>query len=147
MKALATSIIILCAAGLTGCSTFTSRANQKAAVYNALPPQTQQRLEKGKISIGDTTDMVYIAMDQPEAKRNITTASGPETVWVYKTYWETYANTGWIGWHRFYQPGMGGRYSIYDQQVPLDLYRTHVADVIRITFKDGKVISVDKAAA
>lgn len=146
MKALVTSVVILGAAGLTGCSTFNSRAQEKAAAYNSLTPQTQQRLEKGKITIGDTPDMVFIALDNPDAKRDITTASGAETVWIYKTYWEDYADTGWIGWHRYYEPRMSGAYAIYHEQVPLALDRTRVADVIRITFKDGKVISVDQAS-
>jgi hypothetical protein len=145
MKALVTSVIIVCAAGLTGCSTFTSRAEEKAAVYNPLPAQTKQRLEKGTISVGDTEDMVFIALDKPDAKRNITTANGPETVWVYKTYWEDYADTGWVGWHRFYEP-RGRGYFFYHERVPMQLSRTRVADVIRVTFKDGKVITVDQAA-
>jgi len=147
MKTLVTSIILSCAAGLAGCSTFASRAQEKAAVYNTLAPQTQQRLEKGNITIGDTEDMVFIALDKPEAKRQITTADGAESVWIYKTYWEEYADAGWVGWHRFYQPGFGGRFAFYHERVPLDLYRTHVAVMIRVTFKNGKVIAVDQAAA
>jgi hypothetical protein len=146
MKALVTSVVILCAAGLTGCSTFASRAQEKAATYDALTPQTQQRLEKGKISIGDTQDMVFIALDTPDAKRAVTTADGAESVWVYKTYWEDYTDTGWVGWHRFYGPRMGDAFPIYHERVPLALYRTRVADVIRVIFKDGKVIAVDQAA-
>ena len=145
MKTLVTSVIILCAAGLTGCSTFKSRAQGKAAVYDALPAQTQQRLEKGKINIGDTPDMVFIALDNPDAKRDITTTNGAATVWIYRTYWEDYSDAGWIGWHRFYEP-RGGAYSIYHERVPLALSRERVADVIRITFKDGKVIAVDQTA-
>jgi hypothetical protein len=146
MKALVTSAIVLCVVGLTGCSTFTSRAQEKAAVYNTLAPQTQQRLEKGKISVGDTEDMVFIALDKPDAKRDITTTDGPETVWIYKTYWEDYADTGWVGWHRYFEPGFGRAYSFYHERVPMALSRTRAADVIRITFKDGKVTSVDQAA-
>src|SRR5882724_10499641 len=134
MKALVTSVAILCVAGLTGCSTFNSRAQEKAATYNALTPQTQQRLEKGKISIGDTPDMVFIALDTPDAKREITTTNGAESIWIYRTYWEDYTDAGWVGWHRFYEPRMGG-YSIYHERVPLALSRERVSDVIRITFK------------
>ena len=147
MKTVITSVILSCAAGLAGCSTFASRAHEKASVYNSLAPQTQERLEKGHITIGDTEDMVFIALDKPEAKREIITADGAETVWIYKTYWEEYADTGWVGWHRFYERGFGGRFAIYHERVPLELYRTHVADVMRITFKYGKVISVDQTAA
>jgi len=147
MKTLVMSVILSCAAGLAGCNTFASRAHEKASVYNSLAPQTQQRLEKGMITIGDTEDMVFIALNKPEVKREITTSDGTETVWIYKTYWEEYADTGWVGWHRFYQPWFGGRYSIYHERVPLGMYRTYAADVIRITFKYGKVISLDQAAA
>ena len=147
MKTIITSVAILCVAGLTGCDTFNSRAQEKASVYNTLAPQIQQRLEKGKITIGDTQDMVFIALDNPDAKREITTADGAETVWIYRTYWEDYADTGWIGWHRYYEPRMGGGFAVYHERVPLALSRTQVADVIRVTFKDGKVVSVDQAAA
>ena len=144
-KALITSVIIVCVAGLTACSTFNSRAAGKAAVYNALPPQTQQRLEKGKISIGDTQDMVFIALGNPDAKREITAAKGAATVWIYRTYWEDYSNAGWIGWHRYYEPFMGG-YSIFHERVPLALSRDRVADVIRVTFQGDKVVTVDQSA-
>jgi len=146
MKALVTSVIILSVVGFTGCSTFNSRAQEKAATYNALTPQNQQRLEKGKITVGDTQDMVFIALDKPDAKREITTANGVESIWIYRTYWEDYSDVGWIGWHRYYEPRRGG-YSIYNERVPLALSRERIDDVIRVTFKDGKVIRVDQTAA
>ncbi|MDB6093901.1 MAG: hypothetical protein JWM32_1463 [Verrucomicrobia bacterium] len=146
MKTLITSLVILCAAGFTGCSTFNSRAQAKSAAFNALPAQTQQRLEKGKVTVGDSQDMVFIALDKPDATRNITTANGPETVWIYKSYWQNYAGTGWVGWHRYYEPQFGGAYAFYHQQVPLALSTTRSADVIRVTFKNGKVVAVNQAA-
>jgi hypothetical protein len=145
MKTFITSLVILCAAGLTGCSTFNSRAQAKSAVYNALPAPTQQRLEKGKVTVGDSQDMVFIALDQPDATRSITTADGPETVWIYKSYWQDYAG-GQIGWHRYYEPRFGGAYAFYHQQIPWGLSTTRSADVIRVTFRNGKVVSVDQAA-
>ncbi|MDB6114615.1 MAG: hypothetical protein JWQ62_1560 [Lacunisphaera sp.] len=145
MKPIISSILIVCAATLTGCSTFNSRAQGKAAVYNLLPPATQQRLEKGKVSVGDTPDMVFIALDNPDAKREITTATGVATVWIYRTYWEDYADTGWVGWHRDYEP-RGGAYSFFHERVPLALSRDRVADVIRITFQAGRVVAVDRTS-
>lgn len=147
MKTSLLPVLLLCAVGFTGCSTFSSRAQEKAAVYNSLAPQTRQRLEKGKVTVGDTQDMVYIALDHPDVKRTITAANGTETVWIYKTYWKDYNQGGWIGWHRFYEPRMGGAFTFYDERVPVPLDRVRVANVIRITFKDGKVVSVDQAAA
>ncbi|HEY1111800.1 MAG TPA: hypothetical protein VGE76_24305, partial [Opitutaceae bacterium] len=42
------------ALGLGGCSTFETRANEKAEVFEALPVATQQRLERGRINVGDS---------------------------------------------------------------------------------------------
>jgi hypothetical protein len=95
---------------------------EKATVYNSLAPETQQRLEKGNVSVGDTEDMVFVALDKPDAKRNITIADGPETVWVYKTYWEDYVDTGWVGWHRYYEP-RGRSFAFYHERVPMALTR------------------------
>jgi hypothetical protein len=39
---------------LAGCNTFQSRARQMSGTYEALPPETQQRLQKGAINVGDT---------------------------------------------------------------------------------------------
>src|SRR4051812_8655355 len=88
----------------SGCDTFRTRAAEKSEVYNALSPGEQRRLERGKINVGDTQDMVYIALGNPEEKRNVTTAGGDQTVWIYRTYWQQYEGTAWVGWHRVIVP-------------------------------------------
>jgi outer membrane protein assembly factor BamE (lipoprotein component of BamABCDE complex) len=129
----------------SGCDTFNSRAREKSAVYNSLPASTQQRLERGKINVGDTQDMVYIALGNPEEKRDVTTASGTQTVWVYKTYWEQYEGSAWVGWHRVIVPAPNGRgYMVYHEPITQDLYRTHVDEVIRVTFANGVVSTVEQ---
>src|SRR3954466_10326199 len=44
---------------LSGCNTFHSRARQRSETFDALSPAEQQRLQRGKIGVGDNADMVY----------------------------------------------------------------------------------------
>ena len=130
--------------GLAGCDTFHSRAKEKSDVYNSLSPKTQERLARGKINPGDAEDMVYIALGDPDDKREITTADGTHLSWVYRTYWQQYEGQAWAGWHRVIVQTPGG-YVIYHEPITQDVYRTHVDEVIRVTFANGKVTSVEQS--
>lgn len=130
---------------LAGCNTFNSRARQMSEVYDQLPASEQQRLQRGAISIGDTPEMVYIALGQADERRDTTTADGTKTTWVYRTYWQQYEGQAWLGYRRVIVPARGGRgYVIFHEPVTQDVYRTHVDERIRVTFANGHVESVDQ---
>lgn len=130
---------------LSGCDTFRTRAEEKSEVYNSLPTMTQQRLEKGHVNVGDTQDMVYIALGNPEEKREVSNPGGNQTVWIYRTYWEQYEGSAWVGWHRVIVPAAGGHgYVIYHEPITQDVYRSHVDEVIRVTFVNNVVTSVEQ---
>jgi len=139
--ALAVGVLLLCVT--SGCDTFESRAHEKSEVFESLPPTDQKRLENGIIHVGDTEDMVYIALGRPDAKRIIDTADGKRSVWSYQSYWQEYAGTEWVGWHRRIVRGPRG-FVIFHEPVRADLYRTHAEERIRVTFIDGKVVAVDQ---
>lgn len=130
----------------TGCNTFQSRAREKSATYESLPPNEQQRLKRGMINVGDNADMVYIALGRPEEKRQVTTADGTHEMWIYRTYWQQYEGTAWAGWHRWIVPAAGGRgYVIYHEPVTQDIFSTHVDETIRVSFdRQGVVQTVDQ---
>jgi hypothetical protein len=137
--------LVAVALGLSGCDTFKSRAKEKSEVFDQLSPGTQKRLEKGKINIGDTTDMVYIALGDPDEKRDRTETKGASSVWIYRTYWQQYEGTAWVGWHRVIVPLPGGRgYSVYHEPITRDVYSTRADEVIRVTFRDNKVEAVEQ---
>ena len=138
------AVAALATFALAGCNTFESRAKEKSEVYNSLPPDTKQRLQHGRISIGDSQDMVYIALGYPDEVREVTTAQGAQTQWIYRTYWQQYEGTEWVGWHRRIVPLRGGGYTVIHEPVTADLYRTHVDEVIRVTFQRGVVAEVDQ---
>ena len=128
-----------------GCNTFQSRARQMSGVYDQLPASEQQRLERGAINVGDTPEMVYIALGNADERRDIMTADGTQTVWVYKSYWQQYEGTAWLGYRRVIVPARNGRgYVIFHEPVTQDVYRTHVDDVIRVTFANGVVQQVEQ---
>lgn len=146
MKKTSLSLLAGAALLLAGCNTFNSRARQMAAVYDTLPPSEQQRLQRGVIGIGDSPEMVYIALGNPDERRDVTTADGTKTTWVYRTYWQQYEGQAWLGYRRVIVPARGGRgYVVFHEPVTQDVYRTHVDDRIRVTFANGAVQSVEQA--
>ena len=110
----------------------------KASVY------VRQR-EASNIKVGDTPDMVYIALGDPDEKRDLDSAAGQQTSWIYRTYWQQYEGTAWVGWHRMIVPAANGRgYVVFHEPIERNLYSTRVDEVIRVTFADGKVTTVDQ---
>lgn len=144
-RTLLVSLLAILAIAVTGCNSFESRAREKAQVFQALPPDTQARLQHGRISIGDSQDMVYIALGYPDEVREVTTQQGVQTLWIYRTYWQQYEGTAWVGWHRVIVPTRDGRgFAVFHEPVTTDVYRTHVDETIRVTFDRGVVSSVEQ---
>ena len=130
---------------LAGCNTFHSRARQMSEVYDTLPASEQKRLQRGSINVGDTPEMVYIALGNPDERRDVSTADGTRTTWIYKTYWQQYEGTAWLGYRRIIVPTNNGRgYVIFHEPVTQDVYRTHVDEVIRVTFANNVVSQVEQ---
>lgn len=88
---------------------------------------------------------MYIALGEPDVKRERTTQRGTRTTWIYRTYWQQYEGSEWIGWHRYIVPVPGtNRYRIFHEPVTREVYRERSEDVIRVTFADGRVVAVDQ---
>jgi len=145
LKWLAAGTAAVLALALAGCSTFDSRAKEKAAVYNQLDSNTQQRLKKGEIAFGDTADLVYIALGNPDERKSTTTAAGEKMTWIYNVYWQEYAGSVHTGYRRIviYDPGLK-RYIVYYEPVRTDVYRERVDERIRVELTNGRVTSVEQ---
>ncbi|PTX92449.1 hypothetical protein [Opitutus sp. ER46] len=138
-------LLLAAVLALAGCNTFESRAREKAQVYERLPVDTRQRLQQGQISIGDSPDMVYIALGYPDERRETRTLQGEQTLWIYRTYWQQYEGRAWVGWRRVIIPVRGGRgYMVVHEPVTTDVYSTHADDTIRVTFERGAVVAVEQ---
>ena len=137
--ALATAALAIFA----GCDTFSHRARQMSGVYDQLPASEQQRLQRGNINVGDSAEMVYIALGNPDERRDVTTADGTKQMWIYKTYWQQYEGTAWLGYRRVIVP-TGRGYAIFHEPVAQDIYRTHANETIRVTFANNSVEQVEQ---
>lgn len=139
------SLTMLATLLLAGCNTFQSRAREKSETFDSLPADTQQRLQRGKIDLGDTQDMVYIALGLPDERRQTTTSDGVQETWIYRTYWQQYEGQVWAGWRRIVVPNPTGRgYMIFHEPVSRDVYSTRADDVIRVTMSRGVVQAVEQ---
>jgi hypothetical protein len=131
---------------LAGCSTFEKRAEEKAAVYSQLDPATQEKLRKGIIEIGNTPDMVFIALGQPDSKTEQITAERREETWIYNSYYTEYSGSQHLGYRRMVEYNRVTKsYYVYYEPVRVEVYRDRVEDRIRITFRDGKVSMIEQA--
>jgi hypothetical protein len=145
MKKLLFSCLCFAVLVTAGCNTVDRRIKEKSAAYNSLAQDAQARVRQGVIAIGDSTDVVYIAMGWPDDIREKTTASERETTWIYNNYWQEYEGSRMVGFHRrvFYNPG-SGIYRTYYEPVHADVYRDRIEERTRVIFKDGKVTAVEQ---
>lgn len=129
-----------------GCQSVESRIKERPEVFNSVDRATQEKIKQGIIDLGYTADMVYLALGNPDTKRESVNASGRSETWIYSTYYTRYDGTAMAGYHRrvYFDPYLRA-YRIYYQPVFADTYREEREDRIRITFTDGKVSAIEQA--
>jgi hypothetical protein len=130
----------------TGCNTFERRANQKAEVFATLSPETKTRLQNKTIHVGDSFDMVYIALGAPDERVESTTKDGQSTVWVYNRYWQEYRGEAYGGFHRHViRDPKTGATSVYLEPVSRPVYAERQQPIMRVFFSGGKVTQIEQA--
>lgn len=137
--------LALLAAVFAGCSTFESRSREKAATFASLSPAEREKLKHGVIELGNTPDMVYIALGHPDERHESTNAQRRRTVWVYNSYFQDYEGSFHTGYRRFvvYDP-IRKRYNVFFEPTYTDVYSEHEEERIRITFENGHVIAIEQ---
>ncbi len=125
---------------LAGCSTIDRRINEKSALFETLDAATQEQLRQGTVKVGDTLDMVYIALGRPDEKREIVSAEGRSEVWIYSAYYSEYVGTT-VRYRRYYHPVSG---QIFVQPIRDHHYRDRADERIRVSFRDGKVTVIEQ---
>lgn len=139
-------LVLAALLGLTACNSFESRAKEKTAVYATLDEATKARLKTKEIRVGDSADMVYIALGKPDEKTESISASGRSGRWIYSAYWQEYQGTRLVGYRRdvIYNPTTKS-YSVSYTPDYQPIYTPRVEDRIRITFVGGRVTVVEQA--
>jgi len=145
MKNPLTLLICLAALVLAGCSTVQSRIEEKSAVFNALPAETQAKIQQGLVDVGYTPDMVYIAIGNADKVIERSTGDGNETVWIYNNYYQEYEGSRFAGYRRsVYYDNRIKAYRVFYEPVRAEIYRDRVEEVARVVFKNGKVASIEQ---
>lgn len=141
--ALLTCVAVLLANA--GCSTMNGRIKEHEAMFRTLEPATQQRLREQRVEIGDTADMVYIALGRPTSRTERKSKDGTTMVWTYSVRGTEYAGTA-VGHRRavVIDPRTGRRMLIV-QPVVANVYQETEEDLIRVEFKEGLVSAVETA--
>jgi hypothetical protein len=136
---------LLAAALLAGCDSIDSRIGRKSAVFASLPTADQARLRQGNIAVGDTTDMVYIAIGEPSRRIEKRTDAGTQFIWIYRQYTETYEGADFAGYRRraYYDPRTG-RHFVSLEPCYVDVYRDEAEDAIRVVFENGRVKVIEE---
>jgi hypothetical protein len=139
--------LLLLSVAFAGCDTFDRRAQEKASTFEALAPEEREKLRRGVIEIGNTTDMVYIALGRPDETRETATEAGRETVWIYNTYYQEYEGNIRTGYrrHLVFDPARK-RYFVYYEPAYTDVYSHREEEHIRVVFRDDKVAMIEQPA-
>jgi hypothetical protein len=69
---------------VAGCSTVDSRIAKHREVFNTWPAAVQDKIVRGEIDIGFSTDQVRVALGEPDRMFTRTTADGSSQVWSYR---------------------------------------------------------------
>lgn len=130
---------------LTGCSTVKSRVEEKSAFFNTLDPQTQERLKRSAIAVGDTPDMVYIAIGRPDRIKETANATAHSLTWIYNSYRTDYEGTRFAGYRKHsYYDTRTKVWRAYYEPVHVDLYSERVEEYLRVSFRDGLVTAIEQ---
>ena len=80
---------VLFALLVTGCATddTTARTQEKSAVYATLSRREKHFIAKGRIAVGFTPDMVYMAMGHPSKVKPVTISGETAELWIYDNYY------------------------------------------------------------
>ncbi len=138
-----TVVTFLLFAGLffAGCSTFASRSEEMASVFDPLPAETKMRLKNEDVRLGDTKEMVYVALGEPDGKTVRTDESGTGETWYYLDSYQRYGGSTVTYAPRYYS-ARNGRVITTTEPIFRDYYYSGFYVRRQIVFRGGKVTEV-----
>ncbi len=125
-----------------GCSTPQARAREHADLFAAFSPEVQARLEAGQPAVGDTKEMVYIALGEPDTILTRTDETGVVyDIWSYDGIYYT-RDTFWRQPSMFRRYRRGGYDHFHSGPQYVDVQ--HEYERLRIEFDGGKVKAIEQ---
>ncbi len=130
---------------LSGCSTIDTRIQEKSAAFVTLTPEMQDKIRLGRVEVGFSADLVYIALGTPDERSTKSTATGRTETWIYNSYRQEYLGSAHIGYRQHVLIDPKTRQTIVTYEpVYSSIYRDRVDERIRLIFKKGLVESIEE---
>jgi len=132
--------ILALAAGLialAGCSTPETRIAKQPELFNRLTPDQQQMIREGRVGIGFDTEMVKLALGEPDRIRERIDETGRSEVWTYLMY---EGSDGMLLYRGWYHRGWGSPFYPYYLDIPSRRERSRD----EVVFREGRVVSVEQ---
>lgn len=143
MRPIRLIFLLTALAAIVGCNSTSNRIQEHAAEFAALEPATQAKIKQGVVEPGFTPDMVYMAMGRPA---RIETDAAGNKVWTYVKQPVT-ANNETIqnGFRRrvVYDP-VKRTDDVVVEPIDSKAFPNLVPHSLRLTFRDNKVVSVER---
>jgi outer membrane protein assembly factor BamE (lipoprotein component of BamABCDE complex) len=127
---------------LAGCSTPATRIRQKPELFASFPSDVQEKIKQGKVDVGFTRDMVYMALGDPDRRYSRKTAEGEVEVWAYVETVRTTERQRVEGPFRYRAPD--GQFRTIRDTMWVDVEQRHELERLRVEFKDGIVTAVEE---
>jgi hypothetical protein len=127
--------IVAFAALITACSTPASRIENKQAVFDSYPPEVQNRIRAGDVSVGFYPEQVTMALGKPDRIYSRQTEAGTSEIWAYRE--STPALSLGLGGFGFGgNSGVGGGVGVATGG--------NDDEKVRVVFANGQVVSVER---
>ena len=119
---------------LTSCATVDRRIQRNQEAFDQLPQQTQERIRRGEIAIGDSPDAVRIAKGEPRHKSTRITNGADVMIWR----WTMPRTTSSV------QPVyLNGRYSKGGTQL-VNVDQVQEIETLRVEFLEGEAVVIEE---
>ncbi|MBC7366541.1 MAG: hypothetical protein H7343_06980 [Undibacterium sp.] len=145
LRALRPLALIALTVLFAGCSTIDSRIREKSAAFAALDAPTQDKIRLGRVEVGFTTDLVYIALGGPDERTTRTSATGTDETWIYNSYHQDYLGSAHTGYRRYVVIDPRTKQPVvFYEPVYTQIYQDRIEERIRIAFQAGKVDAIEQ---
>ena len=139
---------MLCLLLWAGCATTPEqRARETPEVLEALPEEEASRLLDGKIALGDTPEMVYLAWGPPHRRHRTIRHEEELETWTYVRYRGDVAYAFPHPWpaHRWYYDGRTDRY-LHRPFLDFPETMTYRTPYVyrRVEFRENEVVSIER---
>jgi hypothetical protein len=124
-----------------GCATPAYRIKKNPDLFAAFPPAVQETVRAGRVEVGYTPDMVYIALGRPSRIYARETEAGRTLIWSYAARYRT---SSWrpVETLQVYRDSKGRRRTTTDTTW-VDVGRSTEYEAVRIEFADNKVKAIE----